>query len=558
VLCRSCRCQISRGEPFCRACGTPTGAGASAALELVLADGSRVLLADTLTIGRTPANAVQIDDRTVSRTHARIVVANGGGATLEDAGSSHGTWLDDQRIDGATPLRDGAVIRLGDTRLRVEAAADHTAAGRTIIVPVGASVMVSAAGAGAVAPGVAPGMRPAVVSGWALKRMEASEGDRRYVLRDLKGGGFVRLSAADAALFELLDGSRTLPELIASAEASDGPAGPARLARLLADLGDRGLLRGVEGRAPDAPKDGALARLMRPREWAWRGAGSLFARVYRAFGWIFFTPAALWILGALIVAGVGVFVYLIAERYGTPFVVASKIGLGGLVFLLGRFAVVTVHEAAHGLTMASFGRRVEKAGIKLVLVFPYAFVDTSQAWFEPRRRRIAVSAAGPISDLGLGALFSIACLVAHGTVRDIFFQLALAAYVGAFFNLNPFLDRDGYQILVDVLREPGLRRRSREQFNRVLSGGPRNEADSRALGRYAAAGLVWGVLAAVFVIVMSTRYYSTLKALAPDGLVWVALGCLYLMLFLPVIWTVARPLWQRGERLPTEVKRVRI
>ena len=59
----------------------------------------------------------------------------------------------------------------------------------------------------------------------------------------------------------------------------------------------------------------------------------------------------------LIVAGLGAFAYLIVGRYGTPFVVAQRIGLGALVFLLGRFAVVAVHETAHGLAMASFGRR---------------------------------------------------------------------------------------------------------------------------------------------------------------------------------------------------------
>ena len=74
------------------------------------------------------------------------------------------------------------------------------------------------------------------------------------------------------------------------------------------------------------------------------------------------------------------FGYLIAGRYGTPFVVAEKIGLGGLVFLAGRFVVVAVHETAHGLAMASFGRKVEKAGFKLLVIFPYAFVDTSEAW----------------------------------------------------------------------------------------------------------------------------------------------------------------------------------
>ena len=140
------------------------------------------------------------------------------------------------------------------------------------------------------------------------------------------------------------------------------------------------------------------------------------------------------------------------------------------MFLLGRFAVVAVHELAHGLTMASFGRRIHRAGLKVIAIFPYAFVDTSEAWFEPRRRRIAVSAAGPVSDFSLGAIFALcALLLPEGTVRDIFFNLAFAAYVGGFFNLNPFIERDGYHMLVDWLNEPGLRRRAKEQLERRIA-----------------------------------------------------------------------------------------
>src|SRR4051794_26212938 len=121
--------------------------------------------------------------------------------------------------------------------------------------------------------------------------------------------------------------------------------------------------------------------------------------------------------------------------------------------------------------MTSFGRRVGAAGIKLVLVFPYAFVDTSDAWFEPRRRRMAVSAAGPVSDFSLGAVFSLLALVLPaGAERDVVFQLALAAYIGGLFNLNPFLERDGYHVLVDLLREPTPRRRAREDLRRRLGG----------------------------------------------------------------------------------------
>ncbi|QEC48467.1 FHA domain-containing protein [Baekduia soli] len=558
MLCPSCHCQVSRGAGQCGACGRPLGTRAPA-LELVLADGARVALSGGLTIGRTPANTVQLADPSVSRTHARIVAANGG-FTLEDAGSSHGTWLDGRRLEGGADLRAGARIRLGDAELAVEAPSDEAAAGRTIVVPLGSSVAVSAAGAvQGVAAAVPSALRPKARAGWALKRLEAGEGERRFVLRDLEGGGFVRMSAGDAGLFELLDGSRTLRELIAEAEQREGAAGPSRLARLLADLGDRGLLEGVDsGAAPEA-EPRFLARLVRPRTHAFAGAGAWFARLYRGGGWLLFTAVARVLLAAIVVAGIGVFAYLIAKRYGTPFVVARKIGLGGLVFVLGRFAVVVVHEAAHALTMASFGRRIERAGIKLILLFPYAFVDTSQAWFEPRRRRIAVSAAGPVSDFTLGGIFAVVCLLlGAGTLRDIFFQLALAAYVGAFFNLNPFLDRDGYQILVDVLREPGLRRRSKEQFQRLLSGGPRRETDSPALARYAAAGVVWSVVAVGFAVVFTLRYRPVLDAVTSTALVWTALGCLWLMLFIPVVWSLARPLWHRSERLPSEVRRVKL
>jgi putative peptide zinc metalloprotease protein len=558
VLCPSCRCQVAKGAPYCGTCGTAVAAGAPP-LELALPDGERVVLAGPVTIGRTPANSIQLPQQSVSRTHARIAVDDGR-AVIEDAGSSHGTWVDGQRVEAPTALHAGAVVHLGDVLLRVEAASDEAAAGRTIVVPAGASVVVSAAGpAVLVAPAVEPRLRPRVASGWALKRLEAAEGEKRFVLRDLNGGDFVRMSAHDAQLFELIDGTRTLPELIGESERVVGPAGPGRLARLLADLGERGLLSGVEGRDRTAAPAGRLARMFTPREFAWRSTGKWFTGLYRRGAWVLFTRPALALIALLAAGGIGVFAYLVAGRYGTPFVVARKIGVGGLVFLAGRFAFVAVHESAHGLAMASLGRRVEKAGLKLVLVFPYAFVDTSQAWFESRRRRIAVSVAGPLSDLSLGAAFAIACLlVPHGTVRDIFFNLAFAAYVGAFFNLNPFIDRDGYQIMVDAMGEPGLRRRSKEQLQRVLSGGPRHESDTPALIRYGIAGMVWSLVAVLFAIALSTRYYKILDRLAPRGLVWAALASLYLMLFIPVVWSLARPLWQRGERLPTEIKRVRI
>jgi putative peptide zinc metalloprotease protein len=435
----------------------------------------------------------------VSGHHARIRPA-GTRVLLEDSGSTYGTFVDGERVDGPVPLRDGSTIALGDTEVRVERRRGDAEAGRTIVVPAAATVTVLNAAA------------PRLRTGYALKRLDAREGERRWVLNDQRGGRFLRLTDADAALLERVDGTRSLAELIGDAERRLGPTGPARLARLLADLADRGLVSGVDGATAPPPR---ASFLLRPRVKTFAGAGDWFATLYREGGWALLSPPALGALAVLALVGAGVFAYLVAGRYGTPFVVASKVGLGGLVFLVGRLGVTALHELAHGLVMASYGRRVRSAGVKLLLVFPYLFVDTSEAWFEPRRRRVAISAAGPASDFTLGGLFSVLCLVRPpGALRDIFFQLAFAAYLGGIMNLNPFLDRDGYYVLVDVLREPGLRRRAREQFTRRLSGRPA-PGDSRMLARYSVFALAWSVVAALFAIGMTWRYRPVLAALAP-------------------------------------------
>jgi len=172
-------------------------------------------------------------------------------------------------------------------------------------------------------------------------------------------------------------------------------------------------------------------------------------------------------------------------------------------------------------------------------------VDTSEAWFEPRRRRIAISAAGPVSGFTLGAGFSLACLALDpGAVRDVCFQLAFAAYVGACFNLNPFLDRDGYHMLVDVLREPGLRRRAREQFSRRLSGHGTGD-DSPVLARYSLFGLLWSVVAALFVIGLTLRYRAVLESVTPSWIVWTVMATVWLAVFVPVLIVIGRPLVAR-------------
>jgi putative peptide zinc metalloprotease protein len=455
--------------------------------------------------------------------------------------------VDGRPVAGPTSLRDGATISVGDVDLRLERHRDASEAGATIVVPANGSVVVDTGGRARVRqPGTQAGFRPEMRPGWRLKRLEAEEGRLRWVLSSDHMPELLRMGEDEAAIVQMLDGESSLPELMAEAEQRWGEAGVTRLAGLLANLGERGLLEGVGG--PDAHvREGRWARLTRPRERVLPGAGAFFERTYRRGAWVLFTRASLVVLGLIAVAGLACFTALIVGRGGTPFVVAKRIGIGGLVFIFGRFLVVAVHEMAHGLTMASFGRRVPRAGIKMIVGLPFAFVDTTDAWFEPRRRRIAISAAGPVSDLVVGGIAAIAALSLHpGNLRDIVYQVALAAYVGAFYNLNPMLDRDGYHMLVDHLGEPGLRKRARERLSRRLAGQRPAPADSsRAVAVYGVLSLVWMFLAAGFAIILSLVYFDRLTAIAPPGVVWAVLGAFYLLLFVPVGFVLGRPLLAR-------------
>jgi putative peptide zinc metalloprotease protein len=522
------------------------GAAAQAPLELVLRDGTRIPLADTVTIGRAPDNTIQLDFPSVSRHHARIL-GDSGSPLIEDVGSSAGTFLNGKRLKGQARLGDGLLIQLGDAELRVERMRPESEAGKTIVMRPGATLLVSIAGHAQLDTTATQfGFRPKVRSGWALKRLAAAEGEKRFVLKDLRGAQFVRMAEGEAALFQLLDGKHSLIELMAESERRYGGAGAGKVASLLADLGDRGFLEGVEkGDEPQADES-RLRRWLKPRDFAVGWAGPMFERIYRRGGWVLFTRPALALMALVAVAGVSVWIYMVAARYGTPFVVARKIGLGGLVFLLGRFVMVAFHELGHGLTVASFGRRVPRAGFKLMMIFPYAFVDTSDAWFEPQRRRLAISGAGPVSDFTVGGAFSLAAFaLPDGTVRDVLFNLAFAAYVGGLFNLNPFLERDGYHMLVDLLREPGLRRRSRQWLSSRLIGQPLEGETTGFFKFYAWASTLWLASGLIFAIIGTIRFYPRLVEIAPPEVVWAVFALVYLLCLLPLIIVLGRPLLVR-------------
>lgn len=86
------------------------------------------LTQDIITIGRDATNEVSINDPEVSRHHCRLTRA-AGGFTIEDLGSTNGTFINGQRVTGARPLTSGVQVGLGETVVLHYEAASMSAGG---------------------------------------------------------------------------------------------------------------------------------------------------------------------------------------------------------------------------------------------------------------------------------------------------------------------------------------------------------------------------------------------------------------------------------------------
>jgi hypothetical protein len=73
---------------------------------------------DTTSIGRSGASDIVLkSDDYVSGQHARLT-RHGGLLYVEDAGSTNGTFVNDRKTIGATPLSSGDRVRVGSTTFR--------------------------------------------------------------------------------------------------------------------------------------------------------------------------------------------------------------------------------------------------------------------------------------------------------------------------------------------------------------------------------------------------------------------------------------------------------
>jgi hypothetical protein len=76
-------------------------------------------LSDGAVLGRSDRADIRMEDSFASGSHARLV-PHGEAIVLEDLGSTNGTFLNGEPLDGPQPLHPGDSIRIGDSEFTFE------------------------------------------------------------------------------------------------------------------------------------------------------------------------------------------------------------------------------------------------------------------------------------------------------------------------------------------------------------------------------------------------------------------------------------------------------
>lgn len=318
---------------------------------------------------------------------------------------------------------------------------------------------------------------PGLIPDFERADLRSRDGTQYTVLKNPHGdkgaGTYLRLEAADMELVALMDGARTIEDVLVEHLQRTGNFALGRLARLTAALRANGFF----GEEPPAIYQKLFARraqrdpLVRLQTWLhrlivwdiarWSNAERPVDVLYRTIGWLFFNRIGATL--AVLFSAAGLWAWILESRAPRHDLVTfqGSYVLGILLLTVLQVLSISVHEAGHALAIRHYGRRVRKLGIAIYYLFPCAYVDSTDMALATRQQRIVVSLAGPIGGLLVGAACAFVTATAGDSLAGSIAYRAASLFVFQFvLNLLPILDLDGYHILVDALDAPLLRQRA--------------------------------------------------------------------------------------------------
>jgi putative peptide zinc metalloprotease protein len=365
--------------------------------------------------------------------------------------------------------------------------------------------------------------RPHRVPGILAYHRTTPDGETITILKDPQRGAYYRLSPQGWFVWQHLDGEHNHRDLTLDYFTAYKAFAPQAVAEIVSGLAAAGFVTGTRLRA-DVQRSMAArspwerAALIAQRLLTWRIAlhnvDPYVTALYRAGVHVVYTWPAQIMLAVLALGGIVAFV-LTATQVSMA-VLRTPGGMALLWFFIPALLVsLLIHEAGHAFTTKAFGHTVVGAGVGWYWFAPVAFVDTSDMWLAGRWPRIAVSLAGPYTNLITGSISSlVAWLVRDPMITAALWQFALTSYLIVLRNLNPLLERDGYYVLIDWLECPNLRARAFSWLRNELPTTVR--APSRLRGHWL--DLAYGLAAVAYVALAVALMTISYRLLVQDWL----------------------------------------
>ncbi len=313
---------------------------------------------------------------------------------------------------------------------------------------------------------VDPGdFRPKLAGDVEIKEFKLRWGNDYAMIANPRDLLHYRLTPREAELVKLMDGTRTVKELVFHRFEESGDLELAEVADLVRELRVGSFLD-----HPFLNVDEAVGRAMNPmplfrqkarqfgRELSidWKNADRLVRWGYEhGLKWFFNRWISL--LGLIFaVVGFGAFLSIAhSHRFSLS---GKSLALGFLILMGLNYLLTFMHELGHALVLIRAGRRIKGAGFMIYFGSPAFFVDSSDGLMMDRGQRITQSFAGPYAEMILAGAAAIAVWVFPGAgISEVLYKFVVLNYLVLFLNLIPLLELDGYWILSDLIQVPDLR-----------------------------------------------------------------------------------------------------
>lgn len=310
--------------------------------------------------------------------------------------------------------------------------------------------------------------RPKLAPDIEIKEFKLKWGNDYVMFANPRNLAHYRFTPDDAELIKLLDGSRTVKEVVFDRFKESGDLELSGIIETVQALREENFF---EDRYVDV--EAAVERALKPASGVTQKIGEFattrrvhWKQAHEVVQWLYdhglkrvFTHTFLLASLALVLAGFVAFFSIV--RSGRFALAGESLALGFLVLLSLDYFSVTLHELGHALVLTKNNRRIESAGFEIYFLSPAMFVEAGEALMLDRRQSMLMSFAGPYTQMMAGGVAAIvAWLFPDWILSATLYKVAVINYFMVFMNLMPMLELDGYFILADAIQVPDLRPRS--------------------------------------------------------------------------------------------------